>query len=267
MQPESIPEKPLAEGRTAEVFVWDDNTILKLYHEWCPADWIEREFQVVQALTTAGIPTPAATGTIKIKGRRGILFEKIQGMSMLADLRAHPLLVFRHAVSLAELQSQFHQLTIPGLNQYHDSLEFIIKRTSGIAGPLREKALSQLRSLPRKDCLCHGDFHPGNVMMSARGPVIIDWMTACSGNPLADVTRTSMILSIGIKGAGKQISPLLRLFSSLFHQVYLDRYFKLTSGKKAEMDLWMPVICAARLDEKIPSEQEALLQIISRQLS
>ncbi|HVB44450.1 MAG TPA: aminoglycoside phosphotransferase family protein [Streptosporangiaceae bacterium] len=32
----------------------------------------------------------------------------------------------------------------------------------------------------------HGDFHPGNVLMSASGPVFIDWADACYGAPAWD---------------------------------------------------------------------------------
>ncbi len=35
--------KPIALGRTAEVYAWQDNQVLKLYFDWCPPDWIEYE--------------------------------------------------------------------------------------------------------------------------------------------------------------------------------------------------------------------------------
>jgi len=31
--------------------------------------------------------------------------------------------------------------------------------------------------------LCHGDVHPGNVVMTADGPVLLDWDLLCSGPP------------------------------------------------------------------------------------
>lgn len=41
------------------------------------------------------------------------------------------------------------------------------------------------------------DFHPDNVLLAARGPVIIDWPDATRGQPLADVARTSLLLRLG----------------------------------------------------------------------
>lgn len=34
--------------------------------------------------------------------------------------------------------------------------------------------------------LCHGDVHPGNVLMSARGPLLIDWDLTCVAHPAWD---------------------------------------------------------------------------------
>jgi Ser/Thr protein kinase RdoA (MazF antagonist) len=49
------------------------------------------------------------------------------------------------------------------------------------------------RSLPllseqrvRSSVVCHGDVHPGNVMQSAKGPVLLDWDLLCWGPPAWD---------------------------------------------------------------------------------
>ena len=36
-------------------------------------------------------------------------------------------------------------------------------------------------------CLLHMDFHPGNVILSPAGPVVIDWAVARAGEPALDV--------------------------------------------------------------------------------
>jgi tRNA A-37 threonylcarbamoyl transferase component Bud32 len=41
----------------------------------------------------------------------------------------------------------------------------------------------------------HGDFHPLNVIMSSRGPVVIDWSKGGEGDPLADVAFSQVILA------------------------------------------------------------------------
>jgi hypothetical protein len=105
------------------------------------------------------------------------------------------------------------------------------------------------------------------VILSPRGPVVIDWMTAVRGSPWADVARSSMILRIGVKAAGKRVGPLLRLASGLFHAAYLGHSRSLKPDVGGELGRWGPVIAAARLDERIEPERELLLQEVEAGLA
>jgi hypothetical protein len=257
---------PIAEGRTAEIYDWADGRILKLCHTWCPPHWVEHEAYVARVIGEAGIPTPAAGDIVEIDGRRGIVYERVTGMSMLEDMRRRPWLLLRHARSLADLQAQFHRLSVPGLHAGRDGLRHSIGRAPHLPDSQRTRVLELLETLPDGQSLCHGDFHPGNVLISARGPVVIDWMTANLGSPWADVARTSMILTIGVKAAGDMVNPAIRLLSGQFHRTYLNRYRSLVPGSQAELARWLPVIAAARLDEQIEPERAALLTMISEGL-
>jgi uncharacterized protein (TIGR02172 family) len=258
---------PIAEGRTAEVYDWDDGHILKLYHTWCPPHWIEQEARVARVIAAAGIPTPGAGDIVELDGRRGIVYERVTGVSMLDDMRRRPWLLLRHARDLAALQAQFHRLTIPDLHGYRDGLVTSIQHAPHLSEAQRSQALALLETLPDGTALCHGDFHPGNVLITSRGPVVIDWMTACLGSPWADVARTSMILTIGVKAAGDQVSALLRSASGLYHRTYLNQYRRLRADGQDELERWLPVIAAARLAEQIEPERAALLQMLTEHLS
>lgn len=253
---------PIAEGRTAEIYHWKDGYILKLYHDWCPPYWVEHEARVAQAISAAGIPTPSAGGIVVVNNRRGLIYERVSGVSMLQDLNARPWKIFKHAQTLADLHIRINRLSIQGLHSYKEGLTGTIQHAPHLDGELRERVLGHLASLADGELVCHGDFHPGNVLLTGQGAVVIDWMTANIGNPWADVARTSMILTIGAKNAGKQVSPIVRLFVSLFHQAYLNRYRHLTPDKNNEFAQWLPVIAAARLAEQIEGEQTALIEMV-----
>ncbi|KAA8746258.1 phosphotransferase family protein [Paenibacillus sp. UASWS1643] len=47
-------------------------------------------------------------------------------------------------------------------------------------------------TLPDQQQICHGDFHPDNVMLSEAGDQywVTDWMTGMSGDPAGDVARS-----------------------------------------------------------------------------
>jgi len=45
----------------------------------------------------------------------------------------------------------------------------------------KQQARRHLAALPDGNALCHGDLHPGNVLLTERGPVIIDCSAATRG--------------------------------------------------------------------------------------
>ncbi|MFJ5875307.1 MULTISPECIES: phosphotransferase family protein [unclassified Streptomyces] len=65
-------------------------------------------------------------------------------------------------------------------------------------GRLRDRmhALLAPEWLPKRfgtadgDQVLHLDLHPGNVILTRRGPVAIDWCNAGAGDPAADVAMT-----------------------------------------------------------------------------
>jgi uncharacterized protein (TIGR02172 family) len=259
-----IPSEPFARGRTAEIFSWEDGHILKLYFDWCPSDWVEYESRIAHAVHAAGIPTPAAGEIVEVNGRRGLIYERVEGTSMLQDLNSHPWKLLRHARTLADLQIKIHRQSIPGLPSYKQQLHHAISTTWQLTEDLRTKLLHRLELLPEGQTLCHGDYHPGNIILTENGPVVIDWMTACSGSHWADVARTSLLLTIGPKGAGNLVSPLLRLAIQLYHRMYLKRYLTIVPDKGNELQPWTSIIAAARLKEDIPPERDELLKIVQK---
>jgi uncharacterized protein (TIGR02172 family) len=256
--------KPIAEGRTAEIYEWQENTILKLYHEWCPSHWVEYEQKVAHAVFEAGIPTPAAGEIMEVNGRRGLIFERVSGISMLQDMNSRPWNLYKHARNLAALQFKINQLSFPGLMPYKDELTYTIQSSPHLNDHTRKKVLDILSGLQDGDRVCHGDFHPGNIMLTDKGAIVIDWITVRLGNPMADFARTSMILTVGPKGAGNQISPIVMGFIKVFHEVYGRHYLHLTPDKYNERHKWLTVIAAARLAEQIEPERQDLIAIVEQ---
>jgi len=257
-----LTSQPIAQGRTAEIFLWDEDHILKLYREWCPPHWVKDEARIAQAVYAAGIPSPAAGEILDLNGRQGLIYERIRGISMLQDMNARPWTILKHARSLAELHVKINKQSIIGLPSYKGGLRYAIGKTPYLTEDLRNKTLVLLDTLPDGQRLCHGDFHPGNVLLTKDGPIVIDWMTASAGSPWIDVARTSLLLSIGPKGAGKLVNPVIRIAIKLYHRAYLSRYHALVPGTKNESNRWAPVIAAARLNEDIVPEREALLKVV-----
>jgi aminoglycoside phosphotransferase (APT) family kinase protein len=168
---------------------------------------------------------------------------------------------------MAEIHSQIHQQDGTGLPSLHASLKTTIEQVKILPPDLKTGVLRLLDKLPGGNALCHFDFHPGQVILTAKGPVIIDWMTAHQGHPLTDVARTSIILKVGqVPGAGPAIRVVTYFWRRLFYRAYIARYLELHSGLTLdEITTWMIPVAAGRLKEAIPGEQNQLLAFIKAQ--
>lgn len=57
---------------------------------------------------------------------------------------------------------------------------------------------NEIAALSNGNCLCHGDYHPGNVLVDTNGKVlVIDFMNVCHGPWQYDVARTYVLISEG----------------------------------------------------------------------
>ena len=256
----------VARGRTAEIFTWGDNQVLKLFLGWYPTADAEHEARLTRVVHEAGLPVPAVEGIVEVDGRPGIVFERVDGPSMLGELTTKPWKLLWFARLLAELQAGMHSLEAPELPSQQGKLENGIRTAAALSAQTKEAVLEALAELPDGRAVCHGDFHPDNIIMSSRGPIIIDWMDVTQGNPLADVARTCLLLRMGEVPSFMARRWLINSVRALFHSIYLRRYLRLRPGSREEIDAWELPVAAARLSEDIPEEEPRLLALVEANL-
>lgn len=254
----------LGSGRVADVYAHGETQALKVFRNGTAAPQIEQEAAISRAVFRAGLPVPATDRVIKVDGRYGIVFERVKGPSMLAEMSAKPWKLVRFARLMAELHVSLHDIVMPDLPSQREYLRQRILETSVLSASQKEAVLSVLDRLPDGDRLTHGDFHPDNIVMTPDGPIIIDWATARQGNPAADVVRTSLLLASAELPPGTPPGTRLLIWigRGLFHKIYLRRYFQLRPAVQREHQAWLPPVVAARLDDGIEEEQEQLLKQI-----
>jgi thiamine kinase len=162
------------------------------------------------------------------------------------------------------LHASIHECSMPDLPPYAEVFGHAIKAARWLPEGLRPAVLRRLDSLPGGDSLCHGDMHPGNIVMTSRGPIIIDWMTAARGHPLADVARSIVLIRSGPPGLSGVRRRLLGTATGLFQAAYLQRYGELRPLDRDLLAAWLPVVAAARMDEQIEGQRDWLLGIVER---
>ena len=234
-------ETLIGKGLTSEVFGRGEDRVLKLFFPWVPESTVQREFDITRTVHAAGAPCPAAFEMLKLGDRHGIIFERVRGHSLVRQVEMKPWTLFAAARLLAELQAQIHARDAPaGLPAQRDQVARWVERAVDFTPAQKEVARRQLEQLPPGHCLCHGDFHPANILLTARGPIIIDWSRATRGHAPADVARTSVLFEHAElpEETSLRIRLLMKLARRLLHTTYLKRYFEVRPGTLEEIEKW-----------------------------
>lgn len=233
----------LGAGRIAEVFAWGDD-VVKLYGAGIGPEQAQREAAVLDGLRDTGLTVPQALGVIEVGGHWGLLMTRMRGRPLAEQMTGDGLAA--GVARLAELHRQVHGQHIAGLMPLKERLATRMQRVRQLDEATRARLLVRLARLPDGDRLCHGDFHPFNIMADGDHLAIIDWLDATSGPPAADVCRSYLLM--------------LHHMPELA-ELYLEARVKGAEFGRTDVLDWLPAQAAARLDENVPDEVERLLAL------
>lgn len=256
----------LARGRTAEVFAWKNGQVLKLFLEKYPTEQVAYEARVTCAIYKAGLPAPAVGGVVEVEGRQGIILERVDGPSMLQVFRSRPWRIGQLGRTQAELHATIHSCEMPELPSLREDVRRAIQAQAELPNETKGSILNHLEQLPDGNTLCHGDFHPDNILMSSRGSVVIDWANPRRGDPLADVAGSLLLLRLAPLPQFMAGRWLINMFRAWFHSAYLKRYLELRPVSRDRISAWELPLVASRLADNIPEERELILALVEKAL-
>jgi aminoglycoside phosphotransferase (APT) family kinase protein len=237
--------KLLGKGKEAEVFQYGDH-VLKLYKPAAPKTSAFREAANLAIAERLGLPAPIALGVQSVGERWGVAMTLAPGESFGAAMTRDPTQRPAYLESMVRLQVRIHAQPAAELASMKARLSANIER-SAMLGPIRQRRLLEgLAALPEGDKLCHGDFHPWNILGSADDAVIVDWLDACRGDPAADVCRSYVLM----RHSAPEIAT-----------AYVETYELIADEKSDDVFAWLPVIAAARLAEGVPHEVDELMEL------
>ena len=139
------------------------------------------EARTMEYLRGHGYPVPAVED-VSDDGT-DLVMERIEGSSMVDVMTRRPWSIRRQGTVLASLHRRLHDVPPP---------DFLPAAPVGTG-----------------DCFLHMDLHPLNVMISAEGPVVIDWPNAARGDPAIDVGLAWVLMAAAEAPTSKFIGAVL----------------------------------------------------------
>lgn len=181
-------------GNTAEVFDYGEGKVFKLFYQGYPKDAVKREFRNATEVQRRGLPVPKVFEMVESEGRTGIVYEKIAGKSILECILENPEKAVFYLEEFVRLQKKWLKEAIVQSASVLSYKEYLQMFINGV-GQEEASLLEEINGLPEGDTLLHGDFHPGNVLISTdHRAVVIDFMNVCRGPALYDIARTYFLL-------------------------------------------------------------------------
>ena len=242
--PIPFPESALiGRGAQADVYQFEGQAV-KLFHPGANEDAVLYEADIQQKIYNAGLSAPRVFGISQFDDRSAILMEHIQGSSLGELIEKDISRAIEYLRLAAELQARIHQTPGTGLPSQREKLRRRIQAAPRLTEDIRLRLLTLVDELAHDSVVCHGDFHPYNLIQTSGGLAIIDWVDASCGSAEADACRTYLLYLLHGRPAAEP---------------YLQMYCEAAHTKREAVLAWLPILAGARLYETGRGDDEGLL--------
>jgi aminoglycoside phosphotransferase (APT) family kinase protein len=231
----------------ADIHVYGDH-VLKLYHAGRSQADPFIEASMLAIVATHNLPAPRVYAVGQYGARWGLVMDRAPGRTLGEQALAKPQVVPACLDELVRLQLLLHRATETRLRPLKARLGLKIDQAPLLDGTLKQRLTDRLAALPDGNRICHGDFHPLNLIGEPGSCVIVDWLDTTSGPAAADACRSYLLLRQG---------PVPALADN-----YLDRYTAQSGIAATDILAWLPILAAARLTEGISEEEARLVALV-----
>lgn len=257
--------KRLGNGRAAEVFEYGEGRVIKVWREPGNPEWMAREAHAQEAVIAAGVAAPAVIETTTIDGRNGLVMQRVEGVDGLTAALQKPWRIYSIGKGIGRLHRQLGTVPAPDeLDGFADRTRYVLNLPE-FPAELRARLLPLLEKAPAGNSLLHMDFHPGNIMQTEAGPVVIDFANAQAGHPIADHIQSMLLLTVGDPAEVNWRERVLILIGRRLMTWGYQRGYG-----KFDREAWRrlrPLVIAQRLGDGIAEERGPLERMLPKALA
>jgi Ser/Thr protein kinase RdoA (MazF antagonist) len=187
----------IGEGALSEVYAWAPGQVVKLLKPGFPRQMARFEIRMIRAVLAAGAPAPEVFGEVALEGRFGMVLQRLDGPTLLQLSRTGAVTFEQAGAIIAALAISLHKkVAPPEVLSMREYMENWLRHDDGkVPKHLATEILALIDRLPLGDGLCHTDLSPGNVIMTADGPRLVDWGAAMRGPAALELGFLHVVLS------------------------------------------------------------------------
>jgi hypothetical protein len=244
--PGSLGEK-IGEGAFSDVHVWAPGQVVKLFKSGVPPRLGWHEARMTRAVFAAGAPAPEVLGEVSLEGRFGIVLSRFDGPTLMQLSRSGAMSPAQTGAILASLYISVHKTPPPpDVLSLRDWLAALQLSGGSVPNHIATGILTLIERVRPEDGLCHADLHPGNVIMTADGPRLVDWTGAVRAPPAFDLACGHIIL---VEVAPEFIDDPRR--PRAYNAAAQSEYARLAGASPAAltavMETYLPIACVINL--------------------
>ena len=258
--------KLLAQGGEADIYDIDEDTILRVMRK-SDSTSVDNDKRLIPIMVANNVSVPKVFEYIEVDGRPAELMQKIIGGTMLEHMTRHPLRIVKENKKFARLHVQLLSIDSDSdIYTRENNFDYLMSQPLLVAKELADFAMKLFSELPKGHNICHGDFHPGNILIQEGREYIIDWSGACLSRDISDIAHTYLLMTHvpEIPGQSNMKHKILSITGSFVARGYLKEVMKLKQIDMAEFSKWTVVMSLFRVYFGLPSEKAERIRYMER---
>ncbi len=247
----------IGKGRTAEVYNYKNNKVLKLFYSSSNDKDIEYEYLITKNISGITRLAPQVYDVVSIKDRVGIVYEKMNGETLSDYLSKNFKNVRKIIREFVQTQKILNNINPENFPSHTDKLKQKIMISNLLSDSEKETIIKYLQIINNNE-ICHGDYHPDNVLVDQNYNFrVVDWANTFISNKYIDIARTYYLIKLG-RSLNKK-TKLGQLIEWFGRQVIMKLYWAEVKTEKNIKRYFLPcffIVSLIRYDENIELEKK-----------